>query len=207
MDCFGLGFVPKVFKHSVFALLSCTSALGGAFVGVIAGAITGQTTETGFFRGAGIGAVGGAIVGLELFESLFSGDSLSKIGIFGSLVNGKIFWEWVSPALLKAYQWQTGALETSYQEISDIFDVDGTKGISPNYIKKLPDFKFSSSKDMDQYGGQICCSICLQDFNEGNIARRLPNCRHFFHLDCIDGWLVIQGCCPICRENVICAKI
>ncbi|KAF9619981.1 hypothetical protein IFM89_010597 [Coptis chinensis] len=206
MDYFGLGFVLKVFKKSVFAWLTCNFVLGGAFVGAIAGAITGRTIEAGFFRGAGTGAGIGAIVGLELFKSLLNAvndDYLAKIANFGSLVNGKLFRE----AMLQAYQWQTGAFETSYLESSDIFDVDGTKGISPNCIKKLPDFKFLGSKDMDQCGGKICCSICLQDFNEGDIARRLPNCRHFFHLHCIDGWLVIQGSCPICRENVIYAKI
>ncbi|KAF5204286.1 Nep1-interacting protein [Thalictrum thalictroides] len=197
------GFVVNVLNKFVCAGLTCIFALGGAFVGAITGAITGQTTETGFIRGAGIGTLAGAILAIDLFESLVNGDSLSKIDIIGSLVNGKIFMEWVSPAMLKAYQWQIGAFETSYREISDIFDIDDTKGLSSNYIKKLPKFKFSSTKTMDQCGEDIC-SICLQDFNEDDSARRLPRCKHLFHLNCIDEWLVIQGSCPICREEVLC---
>ncbi|KAL5978599.1 Calcium-dependent protein kinase 15 [Asimina triloba] len=95
-------------KKIALASFTCIFALVGACVGVVTGAITGQTTETGFLRGAGIGAVSGAILSVELFESLIKGDTLSKIAMFGSLVNGKIFPEWVSPAMLKAYQWQVG---------------------------------------------------------------------------------------------------
>ncbi|GKV42660.1 hypothetical protein SLEP1_g50036 [Rubroshorea leprosula] len=79
-------------------------------VGVTVGAMKGQTTETGFFRVAGIGAVAGAIAAVQLLESLESmadGESLSKLAVLlGSLVSGKISMEWVSSAVLKAYQYQ-----------------------------------------------------------------------------------------------------
>ncbi|KAK9155717.1 hypothetical protein Sjap_003197 [Stephania japonica] len=198
------GLVVKVLltvlRRSLEAGCTCIFAVGGAIVGTITGAMTGHTTETGFFRGAGIGAVAGAVVAIELFESLINGDSLTKIDIFGSLLNGKIFREWVSPAMLKAYQWQVGGLETSYGEISDIYDIEGPKGLSHSVIKKLPEFHINKTVDFN--GEKISCTICLQDFKEGDEARRMLNCRHFFHLACIDEWLVRQGTCPICREDV-----
>ncbi|XP_026390315.1 NEP1-interacting protein 1-like isoform X1 [Papaver somniferum] len=169
---------------------------------MITRAITGQTTETGFVRGAGIGAVAGAIVAVELLESLLNGDSSSKVGMFGSLINGKIFREWVCPAMLKAYQWQVGTLETSYMEISDIFDVQGTRGMPPESVDKLPKFNIIRNGTVDHCGENNSCSICLQDFNEGETARELPNCKHLFHLLCIDGWLIIQASCPVCRKDV-----
>jgi len=48
-------------------------------VGGIAGAMKGQTTETGFCRGAGIGVISGTIVALELLDSLINGRFLSKV--------------------------------------------------------------------------------------------------------------------------------
>lgn len=39
---------------------------GGSIIGTIAGAIRGQTTETGFLDGAGKGAITGAIAAIEL---------------------------------------------------------------------------------------------------------------------------------------------
>ncbi|KAI3879628.1 hypothetical protein MKX03_029356 [Papaver bracteatum] len=203
MGDFGIKILSRMLERIFVAGITCIFALGGAIVGMITGAITGQTTETGFVRGAGIGVVAGAIVAVELLESLLNGDSSFKVGMFGSLINGKIFREWVCPAMLKAYQWQVGTLETSYIEISDIFDVQGTRGMPPNSVDKLPKFNIIRKGTVDQCGENISCSICLQDFNEGETARELPNCKHLFHLLCIDGWLIIQASCPVCRKDVL----
>nr|DAD17816.1 TPA_asm: hypothetical protein HUJ06_019279 [Nelumbo nucifera] len=202
----GSGLLLKVISNIFLAALTGIFALGGAVVGTITGAIKGQTTETGFIRGAVIGALSAATVAIELLESSFiddSADLLSKIALFGRLVEGKAFREWVSPALLKAYQWQviSTAVESNYIEISDIYDIDGTRGMPSNLVDKLPKFTFSGAK-MTHPWDEMCCTICLQDFKEGDSARRLPNCRHFFHLLCIDQWLVRHGSCPICRQDV-----
>lgn len=53
----------------------------------------------------------------------------------------------------------------------------------------------------------ICCtmcSICIDDFEEGESIRVLPKCRHCFHLECIKPWLTErQGCCPLCKTPVL----
>lgn len=48
-----------------------------------------------------------------------------------------------------------------------------------------------------------CCSICLEDFKEGDIACIL-SCYHIFHKDCLIPWLKKNNNCPNCRliENV-----
>ncbi|XP_039055215.1 NEP1-interacting protein 1-like isoform X1 [Hibiscus syriacus] len=219
----------RVLKKTLFAAFTCIFSLGGSMVGTVVGAMKGQTTETGFVRGAGIGAVTGAITAVQLLESLVDGESLSKVALLVSLVNGKVFVEWVSPAVLKAYQWQVSnflsnqtnlfslsffsnfssvfqinSVESTYREISDIYDVNGAKGLSRNRIRKLPVFEFRSRdmmkvKPMEEGG---CCSICLQGLKEGELGRNLPRCGHVFHLNCIDEWLSRQGTCPMCREHV-----
>ncbi|XVF77441.1 hypothetical protein PTKIN_Ptkin14bG0043300 [Pterospermum kingtungense] len=162
----------------------------------------GQTTETGFFRGAGIGAVTGAITAVQLLESLANGESLSKVALLVSLVNGKVFIEWVSPAMLKAYQWQMNSLESTYREISDIYDVNGANGLSRSCIQKIPVLEFHTS-DMIKSREKTSCAICLQGLKDGELARNLPRCGHIFHLNCIDEWLSRQGTCPMCREHVL----
>lgn len=52
---------------------------GGAVVGIITGALKGQTTETGMVRGAGVGAVTGAITALQLVEMMANGEHFSKV--------------------------------------------------------------------------------------------------------------------------------
>lgn len=44
------------------------------------------------------------------------------------------------------------------------------------------------------------CPICLVDYVEGDLARELPFCNHWFHQNCIDEWLTkCSNTCPICR--------
>ncbi|KAI3466249.1 hypothetical protein Pfo_022912 [Paulownia fortunei] len=195
------GLVFRLVKKFAVALLTCIFALGGAAIGAITGAIKGQTTETGFSRGFGVGAVAGAITGVQLMELIANGEPFSKVALICSLVNGKIFMEWVSPAVLKAYQWQVSTMETSLREISDIFEVITIRGLPPDTIKELPVYEFYNA-EITTSSSETSCAICLQDLKDGESVRLLPSCRHFFHLHCIDEWLTRQGSCPICRKNV-----
>ncbi|KAK9765173.1 hypothetical protein K7432_006706 [Basidiobolus ranarum] len=46
------------------------------------------------------------------------------------------------------------------------------------------------------------CSICLDDFCEGDLVKRLP-CQHDFHLKCADVWLTTRcNRCPLCKAKV-----
>lgn len=42
------------------------------------------------------------------------------------------------------------------------------------------------------------CPICMCTYNDGDLGRNL-NCRHAFHKDCIDEWLLNDNTCPVCR--------
>ncbi|CAI9295254.1 unnamed protein product [Lactuca saligna] len=175
-----LNLINRIFS----AFLTCAFALGGALIGIITGAIKGQTTETGLLRGAGVGAVTGAITALQIMDMMANGEPFSKVALLCSLLNGKVFVEWVSPAMLKAYQWQTNAIEMS---LVDMFDIEttGTRGLSEDAFSRLPKCRFAN-----------------RDFENEEEGRELPSCRHVFHLECIDEWLIRQGSCPICRGDV-----
>lgn len=45
------------------------------------------------------------------------------------------------------------------------------------------------------------CPICMVDFAVGEHIRLLP-CMHFYHMRCIDEWLLRSYCCPSCMERV-----
>ncbi|KAL7902604.1 hypothetical protein HDV63DRAFT_23852 [Trichoderma sp. SZMC 28014] len=50
--------------------------------------------------------------------------------------------------------------------------------------------------------GNVGCSICTEDFKEGEDMRVLP-CNHQFHPNCIDPWLLnVSGTCPLCRLDL-----
>lgn len=47
------------------------------------------------------------------------------------------------------------------------------------------------------------CVVCLCKYEEGEEMRELY-CKHEFHKDCLDRWLVQgRGSCPLCRSCVL----
>lgn len=54
----------------------------------------------------------------------------------------------------------------------------------------------------EEESGSKDCAICLEEVNEGDRCRMLSNCRHVYHLSCIDRWLLMNSHCPLCRASI-----
>ncbi|KAK2968849.1 hypothetical protein RJ640_011595 [Escallonia rubra] len=183
----------------------------GTLLGAMTGALIGQETESGFVRGAAVGAISGAVFSIEVFESslvLWQSDEsgigclLYLIDVIASLLSGRLVRERIGPAMLSAVQSQMGAVETTFEEVQNIFDTGGSKGLPGDSVAKIPKIIISSDNNIDASGERVCCSVCLQDFQLGETVRSLPHCHHMFHLPCIDKWLVRHGSCPLCRRDL-----
>ncbi|XP_014504216.1 putative RING-H2 finger protein ATL12 [Vigna radiata var. radiata] len=72
-------------------------------------------------------------------------------------------------------------------------------GIDKKVIEALPFFMFSSLKGSKQ---GLECTVCLSQFEDTEILRLLPKCKHAFHMNCIDKWLESHSTCPLCRNNI-----
>jgi len=49
----------------------------------------------------------------------------------------------------------------------------------------------------------ISCCICLDDLCEGDSCKELP-CKHLFHAQCIDPWLLEKSSlCPLCKASIV----
>lgn len=78
-------------------------------------------------------------------------------------------------------------------------------------IRELPKCKYGSltrrSDDVNMNDSSNSCAICLGCIVEEEEVRILPNCRHYFHIPCIDRWLlpctVNNSSCPLCRATII----
>lgn len=202
----------SVILGNVFsAIFTFFFALVGTLLGAMTGALIGQETESGFVRGAAVGAISGAVFSIEVFESslvLWQSDEsglgclLYLIDVLASLLSGRLVRERIGPAMLSAVQSQMGAVETSFEDVHNIFDIGGAKGLAGDYVEKIPKIRITRDHNVDASGEKICCSVCLQDFQLGEIVRSLPQCHHIFHLPCIDKWLVRHGSCPLCRRDL-----
>ncbi|KHN41607.1 E3 ubiquitin-protein ligase ATL41 [Glycine soja] len=81
-------------------------------------------------------------------------------------------------------------------------------GLDPAIIASLP--TFASRTKVLENGGDgggggatvVECAVCLSALEGEEKAKLLPNCNHFFHVDCIDKWLGSHSTCPICRAEV-----
>ncbi|KAM0934515.1 putative transcription factor C2H2 family [Dioscorea sansibarensis] len=67
-------------------------------------------------------------------------------------------------------------------------------------LEKIMLCKYRTSDDPPVIGTE--CSVCLTEFSDGEILRRLPHCGHAFHVLCIDKWLKLHANCPVCRAGI-----
>ncbi|KAK9285372.1 hypothetical protein L1049_024563 [Liquidambar formosana] len=74
-------------------------------------------------------------------------------------------------------------------------------GLEPSVIATLPIFIFKQSDGGSDENGTEECAVCLSALEEEEMARFLPNCKHTFHVECIDKWLSSHSTCPICRTE------
>ncbi|GJZ30438.1 putative ribonuclease H-like domain-containing protein [Tanacetum coccineum] len=75
-----------------------------------------------------------------------------------------------------------------------------SSGIDKKIIESLPYFKFSTLKGSKN---GLECSVCLTAFEDVEVLRMLPKCKHAFHIECIDKWLEKNSSCPLCRFKVV----
>jgi len=82
-------------------------------------------------------------------------------------------------------------------------DTDSTTGSSPVARSQPLRHQCSSSLNHDSLSFNAMCSICLEEYEEGEMLRMLP-CHHMFHTECIVPWLTERfPNCPLCKAHVI----
>lgn len=78
-----------------------------------------------------------------------------------------------------------------------------TRGLDESVIRSIPVFHFKKQGTKPFSGKAITeCAVCLNEFQDDEKLRIIPNCCHVFHIDCIDVWLQNNANCPLCRTSV-----
>lgn len=80
-------------------------------------------------------------------------------------------------------------------------------GVGQKVLDKIPILSYSTGKDSGEVfrEDQSECVVCLGELEDGEMVRLLPNCKHAFHVTCIDKWFLAHSNCPICRSPVAAA--
>lgn len=55
-----------------------------------------------------------------------------------------------------------GAVESSFDEVQNIFDIGGSKGLAGDTVDKIPTMKMTHKNIIDASGERASCSVCLQ---------------------------------------------
>ncbi|XVE76077.1 hypothetical protein DITRI_Ditri12bG0143900 [Diplodiscus trichospermus] len=76
-------------------------------------------------------------------------------------------------------------------------------GVEHEILETIPILSFSREKVQEFRTDQTECVVCLGELEEGDTVRLLPNCRHVFHVLCIDNWFLAHSSCPVCRTPVV----
>lgn len=100
-------------------------------------------------------------------------------------------------------------------------DTNGMRGATEECINALPTYKFKRKRSGESGSGveeggvlaagtdkervisgedSVCC-ICLSNYEEDDEVRELM-CTHFFHTECVDKWLKLNACCPLCKSEI-----
>ncbi|XP_027343190.1 putative RING-H2 finger protein ATL21A [Abrus precatorius] len=72
-------------------------------------------------------------------------------------------------------------------------------GLDGPAIERYPKTQLGESGRLPKPNDNVC-SICLSEYQPKEMLRTIPECNHYFHSNCIDGWLKMNASCPLCRN-------
>lgn len=86
----------------------------------------------------------------------------------------------------------SAAASASYVHINKELEQEEAGVIGPAALEPNP-----VNPEHTTDGGALGCPICTDDFVKGQDVRLLP-CKHKFHPECVDPWLInVSGTCPL----------
>ncbi|XP_048130707.1 NEP1-interacting protein 1-like isoform X2 [Rhodamnia argentea] len=179
----------------------------GSTLGAFAGVLLGIKSQRGLFCSMAVGAISGGAFLINAFKTSVSfwfsddcspGDLLRWTDWTAELDAGELVQQFLYSLTLLRLEHTLAYADNMITEIV----VDPAK-ISKRSFKRIHRIRLTEDHLMDSSGNRNSCSICLQDFECKDVARRLPACRHLFHLCCIDKWISKQRSCPLCRSPIV----
>eukprot|EP00271_Cylindrocystis_brebissonii_P005462 TRINITY_DN174_c0_g1_i1.p1 TRINITY_DN174_c0_g1~~TRINITY_DN174_c0_g1_i1.p1 ORF type:complete len:301 (+),score=41.41 TRINITY_DN174_c0_g1_i1:305-1207(+) len=210
--------VPTLVNGALAGALTGMFAIVGACTGAVAGALAGRATDSGILRGAGLGMVAGAVVSIEALEAsrAFWRNARNPGGAAAATISSTVAYiedileERLSMdggyAPTGGRRWQVDIDDMSYDELYEMFGPGrvAALGITPSALSRIPAYPWHPTEgaSIEDKDSTARCPICLEDLEEGEMARTLPLCHHDFHAACVDRWLLMHGICPVCRHGV-----
>ncbi|EFJ16768.1 hypothetical protein SELMODRAFT_59303, partial [Selaginella moellendorffii] len=124
--------------------------------------------------------------------------SMSRVGLGYGIAIAVGILVLVSTIMLASY---VCVRQSSSSSARDRSDGEWTiSGLDQVTLESYPRIVFSAQQPLP-HPQDTACAICLADYREAEMLRVLPDCRHVFHVQCIDSWMRLQATCPMCRTS------
>ena len=94
-----------------------------------------------------------------------------------------------------------GGFDGGVSPATDAAATNDDKGLDSSVISSIPLFIYEDDEKDEEEEEE--CVICLGLWEVGEFGRKLRNCGHGFHVECIDMWLSSHSSCPLCRSPVL----
>lgn len=116
---------------------------------------------------------------------------------------------WMGPINARLNRWgKVLKIDVYYQELSASEELDVVEVFRPhnapmsdNEIGEITARTLNKDNiPKDANEKPRTCTICIADFKEGDLIRKL-GCKHYFHQECIDKWLKMRPTCPNCKGS------
>lgn len=205
--CYGISAIIFSFSYAVAVFFL---AIVGSTLGALVGVLLSVKSQSGLFSRVAVGAIAGGVLLINAFKTSIS-FWLSDDGSFSDVLQwtdsmteldaGNIVQQFFYYLTLSRLEQTLAHPNNMINEIR----VDRTK-VSKNSFDRIGRIRITKEHLMDSSGNRNSCSICLQDFECEDVARRLPSCRHLFHVSCIKKWTSKQRSCPLCRSPIVQVK-
>ncbi|GLJ14556.1 hypothetical protein SUGI_0235630 [Cryptomeria japonica] len=87
------------------------------------------------------------------------------------------------------------------QELPEIPSAISSSSSGEMIKHNLPVITFRNvAENLIEISEDFVCAICLRSFEEDDEIRKLCNCNHIFHRNCLDKWIDNnEDTCPFCR--------
>ncbi|GAB5032265.1 ring zinc finger domain superfamily protein [Nannochloropsis oceanica] len=160
-----------------------------------------EAVVTGALFGGGAAGLGSALAGGTRADSHRRMLMGSLVGGLGGGILGSQFQQ------MTMIQQQDAVDRMSYEDLLNLFGPGHEpQKASEVAVSALPEVTVSSTElermRRESMGNARDCSVCMEEFELGDVTRRLP-CLHTYHKACIDRWLLqCNAMCPICKVPI-----
>lgn len=97
-------------------------------------------------------------------------------------------------------------LRSSLKRLSSIYSNTSSNNTTNNNTKRN---YYDSDEDLNNYYYHEECPICFDGYEPDEIVILLPECRHMYHISCLEQWFIQKqsNVCPLCKTPIIITTI